>query len=238
MIQNLRTLVDATRKALADPKDTKQAFRIAEALAFRAPERITKRYKKSLTGAARLESRTPLLQSLCNREALAALPEDTLGAHYLRFLDAEGITPDGLIEASEEGAVPHEDPEVAFVTSEMRDLHDLWHVVTGYQTDLLGEAAVLAFSSAQLRHPGVGFLAGIALVLTDMPYYRRFILDAFKKGRNAAWLPAQPWEKYLAMPIDEVRARLGIEPVGPYAEVREQEIASITVSKNPGLRMA
>jgi ubiquinone biosynthesis protein COQ4 len=108
----------------------------------------------------------------------------------------------------------------------MRDMHDLWHVITGYQTDLLGEAALLAFSSAQLRHPGIGFIAAIALVLTDTPYYRRFIVKGFRQGRNAAWLPAQPWEELLSKPLSEVRERLGIVAVGPYAEVREMPLSA------------
>jgi ubiquinone biosynthesis protein COQ4 len=79
---------------------------------------------------------------------------------------------------------------------------------------------VLAFSFAQLKHPGVGFLAGLGWVLSPEEKYRRFIVDGFRRGRRAAWLPAQDWEALLPLPLDEVRRRLGVAPVGPYETVR------------------
>ena len=38
-------------------------------------------------------------------------------------------------------------------------MHDLWHVVTGYGRDELGEACLLAFTYAQNKNRGVGFIA-------------------------------------------------------------------------------
>lgn len=232
MLKNLRTVIDATRKAIADPTDTKQVFRISEAFAFGAPKRLAKRYLKTKSGQQRVKSQVHLIETLQNRELLESMPEDSLAAHYLRFIDSEGITPDGLVEASEEGRAQDQDvdPSIEFVGSELRDMHDIWHVVTGYQTDLLGEAALLAFSSAQLRHPGVGFIAAIAFVLSDTPYYRRFIVDGFRQGRQAAWLPAQPWESLLSKPLSEVRESLGIKAIGPYAEVRDVPLTGLATA--------
>jgi ubiquinone biosynthesis protein COQ4 len=221
MLKNLKTLIDATQKVISDPTDTKQAFRIAEAFAFRAPQRVAKRYLRTKTGQQRVKSQVHLIETLQNRELLESMPQESLAAHYLRFVDAEGITADGLVEASEEARTIDRDASVEFVGSELRDMHDIWHVVTGYQTDLLGEAALLAFTSAQLRHPGVGFIAAVGIILSDTPYYRRFIVNGFRLGRQAAWLPAQPWEQLLSKPLSEVRAILGIKAVGPYAEVRD-----------------
>lgn len=228
MLKNLQTLIDATQKVVQDPTDTKQAFRIAEAFACRAPERVAKRFGRTQAGRERIASERRLIETLQNRKALEAMPEGSLASHYLRFLDAEGITPDGLIEASEEGKTESHDPSVEFVGSELRDMHDLWHVITGYQTDLLGEAALLAFTSAQLRHPGIGFIAAVAMLLSDTPYYRRFIVDGFRLGRRAAWLPAQPWEQLLSRPLEEVRELLGIEAVGLYAEVRDIPLSAMS----------
>ena len=219
-MSRLTTVIDATRKALTNPEDTRQAFRIANALSFGAPRRITRRYQRSPVGRSRLADRRRLLDALVDRAALEQMPEGSLGRAYLEFLDAEGISAEGLVAASEEARDAHPDPEVDFVQTELRDMHDLWHTVTGYRGDLLGEAGILAFSFGQIGHVGVGFLAAVALVLAPSPYYRKFVIDAFRKGRRAAWLPAQDWEALLPLPLDEVRERLGIEPVGRYAEVR------------------
>lgn len=230
MLENLKTVIDATQKVIADPTDTKQAFRIADAFAFRAPQRVAKRYLRTKTGQQRVKSQVHLIETLQNRELLESMPQDSLAAHYLHFIDAEGITADGLVEASEEARTDDADPGVEFIGEELRDMHDIWHVVTGYQTDLLGEAALLAFTSAQLRHPGVGFIAAVAMVLSDTPYYRRFIVDGFRQGRQAAWLPAQPWEELLSKPLSQVRESLGIKAIGPYAEVRDVPLTGLATA--------
>lgn len=225
MTSKLATVIDATRKALTNPGDTQQAFRIADALSFGAPKRITRRYRRSPVGRGRLADRRRLLDTLVDRAALEAMPAGSLARAYLDFIDSEGITADGLVEASEAGRGADSDPDVDYVQQELRDMHDLWHTVTGYRGDLLGEAGVLAFSFGQTGHIGVGFLAAIAIVLAPSPYYRRFVIDGFRKGRAAAWLPAQDWEALLPLPLAEVRERLGIAPVGHYAEVREGPLA-------------
>ena len=46
------------------------------------------------------------------------------------------------------GQVPGATPEVAFLNDRYRDLHDIWHVVSGYGTDLGGVAAFLASDAA------------------------------------------------------------------------------------------
>jgi len=220
MLERIRTVVDATRAALADPTDTKQAFRIAEALAFDTPERTLRRYRRTNEGSRRLCQRRRLLETLIDRDKLAAMPEGSFGRAYLAFIDREGITAEGLVQASVDGRMTYGDPDTAYVQQELRDMHDLWHTLLGYKGDLLGESAILAFSFAQTWHPGVGFLVGVGLVMSGEMRYRRFIVEGFLRGRRAAWLPAQAWEELLPLPLAEVRARLGITPVADYEEVR------------------
>jgi ubiquinone biosynthesis protein COQ4 len=219
-MNKLDTIIDATRRALADPNDTKQAFRIADALSFGTTRRVLRRYKKTDVGARRLRDRRRLIDTLTDRERLAALPEGSFGRAYLAFLDSEGITAEGLVKASQEGHSTLADPDEEFIAGQLREMHDLWHTLAGYKGDLLGEVAVLAFSFAQLKHPGVGFLAGLGYLLSPEPKYRAFIRDGFRRGRRAAWLPAQDWEALLPLPLDEVRRQLDIEPVGPYETIR------------------
>src|SRR5262245_58976424 len=107
-----QTLIDATRKAVADPTDTKQAFRIANALAFGAPARLTRRYRRTAHGKRVLAERRRLLATLADRELLAAMPDGSFGRAYLAFLDSENITAEGLVMASEEGfEAPPRDPD-------------------------------------------------------------------------------------------------------------------------------
>ena len=230
-MSRLATVLDATRAALADPDDTKQAFRIAEALSFKNPYRMRRRFRRSPTGARLLARRDDLLAVLSDRARLEAMPEGSLGRAYLRFLDGEGITAAGLVQASMDGAgTPSGDDEIDYVRARMRDSHDLWHTVTGYRGDLLGEAALLAFTFAQTRNLGVGFLAGIGMVLGGVPGARRFIARGFARGLRAAWMPAVDWVKLLPRPLDEVRRELGIEEVPVYEPVRTHTVPADAIA--------
>lgn len=218
----LRTLIDATGAALADPTDTSQVFRIAEALSLGSPERLLARFRDEAEGPLLLGRRDDILERLTDRAGLGALGPGSLGRAYLEFTEAEGITAEGLVAASMatvESPLPECD--VTFVKRRMRDTHDLWHAVTGYRGDLLGEAALLAFNFAQTRHPGIGFLTGLGLALSATAEHRRFIARGYVRGRRARWLPAVDWSALLPRPLEEVRQELGVEAQGPYEEVRE-----------------
>ncbi|MCB9562334.1 MAG: ubiquinone biosynthesis protein [Kofleriaceae bacterium] len=225
----LHTVADATRAALADPDDTQQAFRIADALSFDNPQRMLRRFRRTDSGARLLARRDDLLAVLTDRPRLEAMPEGSLAHAYLRFLDGEGITAAGLVQASLDGVgataadVDARDP-VAYVRTRMRDTHDLWHTVTGYRGDLLGEAALLAFTFAQTGNLGVGFLAGIGVVLGGVPGARRFIAQGYARGRRATWMPPVDWVKLLPRPLDEVRRDLGITELPVYEPVRTHAV--------------
>jgi ubiquinone biosynthesis protein COQ4 len=207
--------VEATRAVMAilkDPDDTKQVFRLLEAMSGDAPQRVLARMQASRAGAALLAGRPDLLTALGDREALERTPEGSVARAYLAFMDGEGITADGLVRASEDGGKRStvEDDDAAWLDRRLRDSHDLWHAVLGYRGDLIGESAVLAFSYAQTWATGVGLLASIAVVKADDADARRIVVDGFVRGLRSAWLPAVPWERWLAEPVDVVRQRLRV----------------------------
>ena len=145
---------------------------------------------------------------------LATLPPSSFGRAYLEFITDEGLSADGLIEASEgEKKEPFTDADLMLFAARQRDMHDLWHVLTQYGRDELGEACLLGFTYAQNRNRGVGFIALVGCLKLYRKYgfsATRAIFRAFRDGRRAAWLPAQNWELLLEQPLDSVRRELGI----------------------------
>jgi ubiquinone biosynthesis protein COQ4 len=213
----------AIRALLRDPDDTRQVFTIVDALSGNTGARIFRRFQTSPSGPRILEERRDLLQTLCRRDALAALPPGSLGRSYLDFVTREQITPDGLVAASQEARQQVEalSEDYRRTMERLRDMHDLWHVVAGYGRDLVGEASLLAFTFAQTWNPGVGFIAAVAyLRLGDAPGGRALLREAFQRGRRAAWLPGEDWEALLARPLDEVRSRLRLGTPPRYTAVR------------------
>jgi len=224
--------VRGLRALAANPDDTPQVFRVIRALSGRSFERVFRRVKADPTGARILAERRRLLPVLADREALRSLPEGSLGREYARFMDAEGISPDGLVAASEQDApdVPNRLGEEGRILGErLRDMHDLWHVTTGYSRDLLGEAALLAFTYAQTRNRGIGVIVAYGLYRLWRAGAREavhMVRGGYRRGRRAAFLPARDWEALLPLPLDEVRQRLRIEPATPYTQRRSAGAAA------------
>jgi ubiquinone biosynthesis protein COQ4 len=208
----------ALRALLRDPDDTRRVFEVIDALSGRSGERLFERFRATPSGARILAEKRELLPVLADREALRALPPGSLGRSYAEFMGREQISPEGLVEASLEGgrgpdlSLP---AERRLLGARMRDQHDLWHVVTGYGRDLVGEAALLSFTYAQTRNRGIGLIVAVAYWRAGRSRFRTFLREAHRRGRRAAWLPAADWEALLPRPLQEVRAELGLgEPPG------------------------
>jgi ubiquinone biosynthesis protein COQ4 len=224
--------VVALGRLIRDPNDTEQAFRIVRALDGAHGEQLFARFAASEGGKKLLRDRPSILAALTDRGALAALPEGSLGRAYLTFCEREGITPGGLVEASAIEGRAELEPDFLYMADRLRDSHDLWHVIAGYRTDLLGENSVLAFTSAQTGSPGVSFLAA-AGYLRSYSFDgelagpgRALVRDAWVRGRAAAWLPEVHFEEMLAQPLVEVRARLGLARVPNYTPVYPADLAA------------
>jgi hypothetical protein len=93
----------ALQALLRNPDDTAKVFEILEALRGGAPERTLRRFRRTPTGRELLRRRDSLRRVLGDREYLSGLPAGSLGRAYLAFMDREGISADGLAEASRAG---------------------------------------------------------------------------------------------------------------------------------------
>lgn len=208
--------IRAIRALIADKEDTGQVFRIIDALSGGSDERMFGRFIANETGQRIVGEKRSLLATLSDRERLSRLPEGTLGRIYHEFMAAENLTADGLVEASAEAPRRYgEMPEAATIFRDrMRDSHDLWHVTTGYGRDGLGELCLLAFTYAQTRNRGIGFivLVGARVASKQAPGLGiwRAVREGYRLGKAAQWLPLADWETLLSLPLADVRARLGI----------------------------
>jgi ubiquinone biosynthesis protein COQ4 len=216
----------ALRALVANPDDTQHVFTIIESLSGHAPLRVLRRFEASASGRKLLDERADILPLLADRARLRAMPEGSLAHAYLAFLDREKITPDGLVQASQDGETGNfaRGPAFEYVGDRLRDTHDLWHAVTGYQGDVYGETALLAFSVAMTKNPGVALIVLASLVEARDLALLRLVAGAVQAGRRAEWLPAVAWEELLELPLSEVRARLRIEPAPAYEPVRTSDL--------------
>ncbi len=211
----------ALRKLLNDKDDTAQVFEIMRALNGGATRAGYVRLLSSVEGGRLAYERVELAQRLQGRAWLATFAPGTLAAVYREFTDTGGITPEGLVEVSGQvmGEIPH---PYGWYGRRIRDSHDLWHVLTGYNLDRLGEAGLVAFSYAQTRAMGWAAIAvGVALryARAGMWGHVAAIRQGWRNGRRAHWLPGEDYLALLALPIDEARARLNIQPPTRYLAI-------------------
>ena len=212
----------ALAAARRNPDDTESGVKLIISLEGRSLERFFQRFLSDPAGAAAVQERPSLFAVLNDRKALAKLSPGSLGRAYFAWTEAEGISAAGLANTAESWFPEAElSEDRRFVMERYRDMHDLWHVLTGYGRDLVGELALLTFSLVQVRHAGLA-LPVVFGYLTHVfdPRRRRLLNDAWRRGRRAAWLPVQDWERLVACPLDQVREELRVGPPPVYEPMR------------------
>jgi ubiquinone biosynthesis protein COQ4 len=225
---NLVAARDGITRLIRDKEDTEAVFEIMRALSGKA---IPNAYRKLLNtvegGKMALEARE-LQPVLDDHAALLKLPEGSVGRTYVDFVHGRKISAAGLSEESRKAgndidmAHPY-----AWMARRMRDVHDLWHVLTGYQTDALGEVCVVAFSYAQTRSAGFALIAAVGSNELQSRLrnhrVRAAAWQAYRNGRKAAWLPALDYEALLHEPLIAARQRLNILAPSLYEAIPEAE---------------
>jgi len=209
----------AIRALLADPDRTELAFEAVSAVSARDFERLFQRFINDPEGRRLFLDRPSLLAALSDRPRLRAMPEGSFGRAYAAFMDAAQLTPDGLVEAdlaSEEAmGLDYRDEDRRWFSERLRDMHDLWHVLSGYGRDEAGEAANLAFSYAQMRFRGIALILIAAALLEphgNRFAWPRYLVNAWRRGCRTRPLVLARYEELLERPLDEVRRALAIEP--------------------------
>ncbi len=223
----------AVRRLIGDKEDTRQVFEIMNALAGKSIHHAYMRLLDTEEGGRQAYRREEFAERLEDGAWLAQFEAGTVGAAYRNFIAPRQLSAYGL--AAESRKVPEAADvdrlhPIAWLARRLRDVHDVWHVLAGYGTDALGETCVVAFSYAQTKSLGFGFIAlagayEFSRDRTGLPY-KRAVWQAYRHGRRAAWLPAEDYVKLFGEPLDQARQRLNIAAPTIYdslpAEYREQ----------------
>lgn len=207
------------RKLIANKEDTEQVFRIYECLPSKYFVPHAKAFVESDLGRRLMESEPYLPAMLDDHDALRTLPTGSVAHAYVDFMETEGLTAAGLVAESAKmhAGQPNYDDQIQWYSNRMRDTHDLFHVLTGYGRDPLGEQCVLGFSYGQSPDLGSLFIAyagGLELkrrIKASAPIFGA-IREGQRCGKRATPIIDEDIHALLAEPIDVARARLGITP--------------------------
>ena len=151
---------------------------------------------------------------------LSALTQDlnpmsgTLGWHYSQFIHLNNIEP---LRPSVRTVLQLQPTNL--VAARYVLLHDVFHVLLGFDISRCGELAVWSFVAAQrynVAFSGAAMMATWIYPLLEPQSFRQLALHRKRGhylGSTVPCLIKQPIEKFWAVPLDEVRAQLGIPNV-------------------------
>jgi len=205
----------ALQRLLKNKEDTHAVFEIMRAL---SGDSIPKGYRRLLNspGGGRIAYERPEFAAKLMDDAwLDSLPAGSVGAAYREFIRTEQLSADGLVAISRDNGTDIDEPHpYAWFGRRTRDVHDIWHILSGYHRDALGEASLVAFSYAQTRSLGWAFIAfGAASTARKSEYPMvKAIWQGYQRGKAAAWLLGQDYERLMSEPLQAARRRLGITP--------------------------
>ena len=211
------------QRLLNDKEDTTAVFEIMRALNGNSTAKGYQRLLTTADGGRIAYQRQEFAARLMDDAWLDSLPAGSVGAAYRSFIREEHLSAEGLAEVSRQGIqnVDEQHP-YAWFGRRTRDVHDIWHILSGYHRDALGEACLVAFSYAQTKGLGWALIgAGAAWKARGARQYPliKAIWQGYQRGKAAAWLLGEDYEALMAESLEGARRRLNITPATIYNSI-------------------
>lgn len=146
-------------------------------------------------------------------DVLGQLPRGTLGREYVEFLAFNGLSAFRLSDSIDPAVVDRQ-----IFTARYSLLHDVFHVLTGFDTSWAGELGVWSFVAAQRYAPGHRVAVALASIL--YPFLAPLQLGRLwrnrrlgrKMGETARSLIEVPLESMWDRSVQSLRRQLDIVP--------------------------
>ena len=207
------------RDLVKDKEDTSKVTEIFQALPWRGIYDAALSFLKTERAQEIRRKEPSLVAILDNHEELRKLPKDSLAHIYCDFMEREGLSAQGLVDELDKNrpADMYWDDQVTWYFNRMRDTHDLMHILSGFGRDALGEQCVLAFTYSQQPSPAhlfLGYAGALEIArraTVKVPVFRA-VREGQKMGKVCPRLVEMSITELLALPIEDVRAKLNIKP--------------------------
>jgi ubiquinone biosynthesis protein COQ4 len=140
--------------------------------------------------------------------ALLHYPAGSLGECYARSMVNAQLDPNFYPKLVIED-------DYSYIAIRLRQTHDIWHIVTGFGTDLGGEMALQAFTLAQTHSPlAVAILSSSIVHMLKVSGPLNAIVGNMQQGWNigiqAKPFLAQKWEEAWEKPLVQWRLELNV----------------------------
>lgn len=211
-----------------DKEQTDEIIGVFDALPWRAAAEAAINFLTSPQGQAIYQSEPYLPDILDDHVALRKTPKGSFAHAYCDFMEREGLSAAGLVAATgnDRNGQPLLKDGVEWYNDRLRDIHDILHILTGYERDPLGEQCLLAYLFHQRPSPGhlavstAGTLLMKVQVKTKAPILRA-VIEAHRHGRLCPRIVEQSIRETLATPLAEVRERFNVPAPFWYKKVHD-----------------
>jgi ubiquinone biosynthesis protein COQ4 len=145
-------------------------------------------------------------------EKLLTYPQDSLGYIYAATMKKKGFDPNLHAEMKAES-------DAHYVELRLSQTHDLWHIVTGFDTSEIGEIGLQMFHLPQFPYPLATMLVANSLMSStllapeELPKLLEEIALGWQMGKTSKPLFAQKWEEGWEKSLTQWQAELNIQPI-------------------------
>jgi len=175
---------------------------------------------EALEGFSRLMQSSPGADSMLETrylsptpdlEVLRQCPEGSLGHAFVQYLDTNNLDANLLRESAFIPAHKARGNDEGYLAERGFQLHDLFHVLTGYDTSPLGEVKVVRFTVAQAPAPYPAMIIAsrpLQMVLYQpelLPLVMDAITEGWARGRKAKPLLPVVWEDHWEVPLTDLQ---------------------------------
>lgn len=210
MLKMLWAVVRAAFFLMRNPNKTEELLKFADTMhALGHYDAVIERLKSDPDVRALFESRH--VRGLVDMNKLSLMPEGTLGYEFVQYARRNDINPNYFFKPGRVIENDHDYYEVR-----VRETHDVWHVVLGFDTDEPGELGVQGFMVAQFSPPTSTFLLAGAFVRALFRYpdrvfaYTQAVSKGFEIGVRCKQFFGIKWEDYWNIPLSQLRLALNV----------------------------
>ena len=217
------TFVKGTLGMLVNPDGTESVFDIEDGLRESESTRELLKFTTKDSEVKKIIAER-YLRPVPNTKELKKLPLGTLGRAYVEHLDTHGFDPDYYRKIDVQD-------DTDYIMMRIRQTHDIWHVVTGFDTHPLGEIAIKGVELAQTHRP----MASSYLCRRIFRYMLRLpeefgsciesIAAGYHLGLRSQSLLAVKWEEMWDRELEEIRQTLDVVPLGCHGGALNVEFA-------------
>lgn len=144
-------------------------------------------------------------------DQLLSLDPGTLGGMYARHMKSRGLRPDFF-----DAVTPRH--SMHYLRLRLRQTHDIWHILTGFDTDPVGEVGLQGFYFAQFTNGQSALIIAGAILKSvlrmrycELEQFVAAFCEGYQNGRQAQPLLGVKWEDLWRERVADLRYRLDIE---------------------------